>query len=91
MAEEKAVTGDTEKLFARRYNSVKEKQFKFYSKIDDAVNDPDPRLDTLVHKVSIELLGEIKLVLVPVAGEAVRALVSVTKPKDAKPGKGAKK
>lgn len=82
MAEKEVVTGTTEKLFAREYNTVKDRQLKFYSNLDDAINDPEPRLKPFVHKVSIELLGEIKLVLVPVAGEAVRALVKVSNPKD---------
>lgn len=74
----------------------KGKQFKFYNEIDDAINDPDPRLKPQVYQADITLLGEIKLVLVPAvdpgeATQAVRAIVKLGKPADIKiKKKGAK-
>jgi hypothetical protein len=66
---------------------AKGKQFKFYNEVDDAINDPDPRLKPQVYSADITLLGEIKLVLVPAedqTSQAVRALVKLGKPADIK-------
>lgn len=68
-------------------STAKGQQFQFYSTVDEAVQDEDPRLKMLVYTAKVSLLGEIKTVLIPfdsTADQATQVVITTGTPKPKK-------